>query len=93
MVPYFFQNRRIFENFKALSENFRTLLSVKTKVLNFMGKSLKLDPLLYRCHDAPALDPSMLTTNGTYFRILGASSSLMQNPFYAYHLHCGSLFV
>ena len=29
------------------------LLLVKIRVLNFIGISLNLPPLLYRCHDAP----------------------------------------
>ena len=32
---------------------FVLLLLVKTNFSNFIGKSLNLAPLLYRCHDAP----------------------------------------
>jgi len=32
---------------------FGLLLLVRTKASNFVGKSMNLAPLLYRCHDAP----------------------------------------
>ena len=32
---------------------FRLLLLVKVEVLNFIGKSLNMAPLLYRCHNTP----------------------------------------
>ena len=39
---------------------FGLLLLVKTKVSNFIGKSLNLVPLLYKCHDSPVLNPGHL---------------------------------
>ena len=36
------------------------LLLVKIKVLNIIGKSLNLTPLLYSCHDAPECHPEYL---------------------------------
>ena len=38
------RNRQIFRNFNASSTNFRTLLLIKTKVSNFIGKPLNLAP-------------------------------------------------
>ena len=36
---------------------FELLLLIKAKVSNFIGKSLNLAPLLYRCHDVPEALP------------------------------------
>ena len=51
----FFRNRRIFGNFNASSEHFRTFAVGKDKAFEFYRKIFELAPLLlYRCHDASA---------------------------------------
>ena len=51
-MPLFYRNLRIFGNCTVYLEIFGLLQLVKVKVLNFIGKSLNLDSLLYRYHDA-----------------------------------------
>ena len=52
-LPNFFRNRRIYGNFTASLENFRTIAVGEDRGFEYCRKIIELGPLLYRCHDAP----------------------------------------